>query len=73
MNTEREVFFKLLACAESSLTLNNSAKAILNMWLDYINDNEDANIAYGLLSLIDEAAEKLNDAINSALLSNKSS
>ncbi len=73
MNTEREVFFKLLACAESSLTLNNSAKAILNMWLDCINDNEDANIAYGLLSLMDEAAEKLNDAINSALLSNKSS
>ena len=65
MNTEREVFFKLLACAESSLTLNNSAKAILNMWLDCINDNEDANI--------DESAEKLNDAINSALLSNKSS
>lgn len=43
------------------------------MWLDCINDNEDANIAYGLLSLIDEAAEKLNDTINSALLSNKSS
>ncbi|EHQ8951118.1 hypothetical protein KI074_003020 [Escherichia coli] len=73
MNTEREVFFKLLVCAESSLTLNNSAKAILNMWLDCINDNEDANIACGLLSLIDESAEKLNDAINSALLSNKSS
>lgn len=43
------------------------------MWLDCINDNEDANIAYGMLSLIDESAEKLNDAINSALLSNKSS